>query len=65
MSASDLADLLKRTANAHHVYEAIHGPDPEWWNWYAAFMTRSADITIRHHNERTAPYEEIAALPQL
>jgi hypothetical protein len=37
-----LLDLLKRTAQAHGVHEKEIGKaDPEWPQWYAAFMART------------------------
>jgi hypothetical protein len=37
-----LLDLLKRTAQAHGVYEMETGkPDADWPTWYAAYMTQT------------------------
>jgi hypothetical protein len=37
-----LLNLLKRTAEAHGVHEKEIGkPDPDWPQWYAAYMTRT------------------------
>ena len=39
ISTDQLADLLKRTGDAHHAaYEATHGTDPEWANWYSGHL---------------------------
>jgi hypothetical protein len=39
ISADQLADLLKRTSNAHHAaYAATDGTDPEWANWYSGHL---------------------------
>jgi hypothetical protein len=39
ISAAQLADLLKRTGDAHHAaYEATDGTDPEWASWYSAHL---------------------------
>jgi hypothetical protein len=39
ISADQLAALLKRTGDAHHAaYEATHGTDPEWANWYSGHL---------------------------
>jgi hypothetical protein len=37
-----LLELLKRTASAHGEHEKELGkPDPDWPQWYAAYMTRT------------------------
>jgi hypothetical protein len=37
--ADHLADLLKRTGDAHHAaYKATDGTDPEWAGWYAGHL---------------------------
>jgi hypothetical protein len=39
ISAAQLADLLKRTGNAHHAaYQVTNGTDPEWATWYSAHL---------------------------
>jgi hypothetical protein len=39
ISADQLADLLKRTGDAHHAaYEATGGTDPEWASWYSGHL---------------------------
>ena len=39
ISANHLADLLKRTGDAHHsAYKATDGTDPEWANWYSGHL---------------------------
>lgn len=39
ISADQLADLLKRTGDAHHAaYKATDGTDPEWANWYSGHL---------------------------
>jgi hypothetical protein len=39
ISADQLADLLKRTGDAHHAaYEPTGGTDPEWASWYAGHL---------------------------
>ena len=39
ISADQLADLLRRTGDAHHdAYEATGGTDPEWSIWYAGHL---------------------------
>ena len=39
ISADHLADLLKRTGDAHHAaYEATGGIDPEWASWYSGYL---------------------------
>jgi aspartate/methionine/tyrosine aminotransferase len=41
-TAEIFLNLLKRAANAHHVYEKQLGqPDPDWPQWYAEHMTRA------------------------
>jgi hypothetical protein len=38
-SADELAAALRRAADAHHAYEVERGePDPDWADWYAAFL---------------------------
>ncbi len=38
-SASDLANALRRAADAHGQYEEEIGhPDPDWPDWYAAYL---------------------------
>ena len=40
-SASDLAEALKRAAEAHGKHEARTGEaDPNWPDWYALYMVR-------------------------
>lgn len=56
MSLNDLADLLRRAADAHHEYEltighdgqTTIGADPDWPRWYAAHILKSVDLAIRH-----------------
>lgn len=39
ISAEQLADLLKRTGDAHHIaFEETGGLDPEWARWYAEHL---------------------------
>jgi hypothetical protein len=39
ISADQLADLLKRTGDAHHAaYSVTDGTDPEWAIWYSAHL---------------------------
>ena len=39
ISDDHLADLLKRTGDAHHAaYKATDGTDPEWANWYSGHL---------------------------
>jgi hypothetical protein len=39
ISADHLADLLKRTGDAHHAaYKTTDGTDPEWANWYSGHL---------------------------
>jgi hypothetical protein len=39
ISADQLADLLKRTGDAHHAaYTVTNGTDPEWATWYSAHL---------------------------
>ena len=39
ISANRLADLLKRTGDAHHAaYAATDGTDPEWASWYSGHL---------------------------
>jgi hypothetical protein len=41
-STEILRDLLKRTAAAHGLHEKELGkPDPDWPQWYAAYMSRA------------------------
>jgi hypothetical protein len=38
-SASDLAQALRRAADAHDKHEKQIGhPDPDWPDWYALFL---------------------------
>jgi len=40
-SASDLAEALRRAAQAHGKHEERTGEaDPDWPDWYALFMVR-------------------------
>jgi hypothetical protein len=40
-SASDLAEALRRAAEAHGRHEERTGEaDPDWPDWYALFMVR-------------------------
>jgi len=40
-SASDLAQALRRAADAHHQHEQQTGrPDPDWPSWYALYIER-------------------------
>jgi hypothetical protein len=37
-----ILDLLKRAAQAHGIHEKEIGrPDPDWPDWYAAYMARA------------------------
>jgi hypothetical protein len=39
ISADQLADLLKRTGDAHHAaYEQTGGTDPDWASWYSGHL---------------------------
>jgi len=39
ISADRLAELLKRTGDAHHAaYAATDGTDPEWASWYSGHL---------------------------
>jgi hypothetical protein len=39
ISAEQLANLLKRTGDAHHAaYSVTNGTDPEWAIWYSAHL---------------------------
>ena len=39
ISANRLAELLKRTGDAHHTaYAATDGADPEWASWYSGHL---------------------------
>lgn len=39
ITIDELAELLRRTADAHHdAYEATDGTDPEWAIWYSAHL---------------------------
>jgi hypothetical protein len=39
ISADQLADLLKRTGDAHHAaYKVTDGTDPEWASWYSGHL---------------------------
>ena len=33
-----LTAALKAAAQAHHAWEAEHGPDEHWEEWYAGYM---------------------------
>jgi hypothetical protein len=47
-SASDLARALRRAADAHGQHEEQLGhPDPDWPDWYAAYLER--EQAGRHH----------------
>ena len=40
-SVSDLAQALRRTAEAHGLHEERTGEaDPDWPDWYALYMVR-------------------------
>lgn len=40
-SAQELADALKRAAEAHHEHEQRTGhADPDWADWYALYIVR-------------------------
>jgi hypothetical protein len=40
-SVSDLADALRRAAEAHGMHEERTGKaDPDWPDWYALYMVR-------------------------
>jgi hypothetical protein len=44
LSVEELAQLLRETAQAHHVYEQSLGhPDKEWPQWYAEYMIRKLE----------------------
>lgn len=68
-SVHDLADLLRRTGDAHHVaFASTAGEDPNWANWYAEHLesllgeglgrglTRSevADLLLSAHSKLEA-----------
>lgn len=41
MTVEDLAQLLRDTAQAHHLYEESLGHnDPDWPRWYAEYMIK-------------------------
>jgi len=41
-SASDLAQALRRAADAHGQHEEQIGrPDPDWPSWYALYLERA------------------------
>ena len=37
MEVSQLAELLKETAEHHDPYEKS-SPEHDWWDWYAAYL---------------------------
>jgi hypothetical protein len=40
-SVGDLADAIRRAAQAHHGHEERTGEaDPDWPDWYALYMVR-------------------------
>jgi hypothetical protein len=48
-SAADLAQALRRAADAHHHYEEQTGrPDPDWPQWYASYIEREQASSGRH-----------------
>jgi hypothetical protein len=52
-SASDLAQALRRAAEAHHQHEQQTGrPDPDWPSWYALYIEREQ---AGLEDERTFP----------
>jgi len=52
-SASDLAQALRRAADAHHQHEQQTGrPDPDWPSWYALHIEREQ---ARLEDEGTFP----------
>ena len=39
LSVDDLADLLRRTGDAHHAaFASTDGDDPDWASWYAEYL---------------------------
>lgn len=59
ISAEQLADLLKRTGDAHHVaFEETGGLDPEWARWYADHLRPELGDSLG----RSLSNEEIAEL---
>jgi hypothetical protein len=61
MSSGDIparAELLKETAERHHPYEQS-GPEHDWSDWYAAYMTaREQGSTPDEAAEAAARYVE-------
>lgn len=44
ITRDELADLLRKAADAHHVYEQERGePDEQWADWYAAYIVQHLD----------------------
>jgi hypothetical protein len=42
-SVDELAQAMRKAADAHHVYEQAHGKDENWPEWYANYMSNPQD----------------------
>ena len=61
-SASDLASALRRAAEAHGLHEEEIGhPDPDWPDWYAAYLDR--EQARQEHDARSPACCWGAAVP--
>ena len=51
MDVASLAGLLHETAEHHDPYEKSHAPH-NWWDWYAAYMTRASTAALKTRHRR-------------
>jgi hypothetical protein len=57
-SAGELAQALRRAADAHDRHEARLGhPDPDWPSWYAQYLfgEQGGDLDQATQGERAVP----------
>lgn len=57
-STGDLAEVLRRAADAHHEYETRVGKDADWPTWYANFICAEASCD-RSYRRRYSELEVI------
>ena len=43
-STADLAKAMRQAADAHHIYEQLHGKDENWPEWYARYMAGESTL---------------------
>jgi hypothetical protein len=44
-STAELAKAMHEAADAHHIFEQLHGKDENWPEWYANYMANPQEPT--------------------